>query len=131
MNENESLVRRFFEEVWSAGRLETVDELVAPGHRHHISGGTVDGPGGVKDLVTWLRAAFPDLSMTVEEAINAEDTVVVRWTGRGTYAGADVPAARGRRVEYTGIDIVRVRGGQIIELWGNNDSQGLWEQLDA
>jgi steroid delta-isomerase-like uncharacterized protein len=130
MDANEIVVRRFFDEVWSAGRMETVDELVSVGHRHHISGDTVEGPGAVKDLAGWLRAAFPDLTMTVEEAINAEDTVVVRWTARGTYAGDDLPAAKGRRVEYTGIDIVRVRDGQIVELWGNNDSQGLWEQLE-
>jgi predicted ester cyclase len=129
MDENEVVVRRFFDEVWSQGQFGQLQELVSPHHLHHISGETVHGPDGVLAIATWLRGSFPDLTMTIEDVINAPDTVVVRWTADATYAGADLPDANGRHVSYTGIDIVRVKGGQIVELWGNNDAQGLWEQL--
>jgi steroid delta-isomerase-like uncharacterized protein len=129
MDRNEVVVRRFFDEVWSAGDFEVLDELVAPEHLHHISGGTVQGPDGVREMATWLRTAFPDLTMTIEDVISADSAVVVRWTADGTYDGDDEPAAKGRHVSYTGIDIVHVRNGLIVEIWGNNDAQGLWEQL--
>ena len=129
MDENEVVVRRFFDEVWSGGQFEVIEQLVASDHLHHISGETVQGPEGVSELARWLRRAFPDLKMIMEDVITAQDTVVVRWTAEGTYAGEDIPAAQGRRVRYTGIDIVHLKNAKIVELWGNNDAQGLWEQL--
>lgn len=103
---------------------------MAPDHRHNISGKTVTGPGEVKAMVIYLRAVFPDLTFIIEDLIDADDTVVGRWTASASYAGDDPVTARGRRVEYTGIDIVRLHGGRIVELWGNNDAQGLAEQLE-
>jgi predicted ester cyclase len=127
---NEVVVRRFFDELWSGGNVAVADELLAPHHQHHISGGTLHGPGAVKAMVVGLRTSFPDLTFRLEDVINAEDTVVVRWTAFATYAGEDPPGANGRRVTWTGIDIVRLRDERIVELWGNNDSQGLAEQLE-
>jgi predicted ester cyclase len=129
MDENEVVVRRFFDEVWSGGRFDVIEELVASDHLHHISGVPVQGPEGVSQLAGWLRRTFPDLKMILEDVITAQEKVVVRWTAEGTYAGDDLPAAQGRRVRYTGIDIVHVKNGKIVELWGNNDARGLWEQL--
>jgi steroid delta-isomerase-like uncharacterized protein len=130
--ENAVIVRRFFDEVWSAGELQVADELVADGHVHHISGGEMRGPEAVKQMVLDLRGAFPDLRFVIEDELVAGDKVVVRWTAHGTHLGAfaDIPAT-GRAVQWTGIDMVQVKDGQIIELWGNNDAIGLVEQLTA
>jgi steroid delta-isomerase-like uncharacterized protein len=125
--------QRFFREVWSAGKLDLVDELFAPGYVGHPSGPeeTVRGPDGVKQYVGRLRKAFPDLTMTVEDQIAEDDKVATRWTARGTHDGELMGSGpTGRTGTVTGITIQRIAdGGQIAEGWTNWDTLGLLHQL--
>jgi predicted ester cyclase len=61
-----------------------------------------------------------------------EDTVVYRFTARGTHKGPfmGVPPT-GRRVRVVGIGIDRFRDGKMIERWVQYDSAGLLQQLGA
>ncbi len=127
---NEALARRFFDEVWSGGRYDAVDLLLAGDHRHYLSGEDVGGPDEVKELARAMREGFPDLTFTLEDVVSSGNKVVVRWTARGTHEGAFAgQEPTGRRVEWTGMDLIRFEGGRIVELWGNNDAMGLWDQL--
>lgn len=131
MDPNEVLARRFFDEVWTGGRYDVADLLLGSDHRHHISGETLGGAAAVKEMARSLRSAFPDLAFSIEDTICADDKVLVRWTARGTNTGAfGGRPATGRAVEWTGMDLIRVADGRIVELWGNNDAMGLWDQLD-
>jgi steroid delta-isomerase-like uncharacterized protein len=130
MNQNELLARRFFDDVWSEGRYDVVDLLLGSDHRHHISGDTLVGRQAVKDLAGSLRGAFPDLRFAIEDTMADGDRVLVRWTARGTHTGTlGGVEGTGRQVEWTGMDLLRMADGRIVELWGNNDALGLWEQL--
>jgi predicted ester cyclase len=132
VEQNELVVRRFFDELWTRGRLEVADELMAPEHTHHLSGDDLGGPQEVKGLVTFLRGAFPDLRFVIEDVVVAGDKVVVRWTAVGTHLGefGGIPPS-GRVVTWTGMDLVRLQDHRIVELWGNNDALGLREQLTS
>jgi predicted ester cyclase len=37
----------------------------------------------------------------------------------------------GRRITLTGIHVMRVEGGKVVEHWGQQDSLGLMQQLGA
>ena len=52
------------------------------------------------------------------------------WTATGTHGGTifDVPPT-GRRVRWTGIDLVRLDDGKLVELWAEADGSGLMDQL--
>ena len=132
MEANETLARRFFDDLWTNGDFDTADLLVATDHQHHLSGSTVAaGPGGVKELARSMRSAFPDLAFVIEDTLVSEDKVLVRWTAYGTHAGTfGGVEGTGRRVSWTGMDLIRFADGRIIELWGNNDALGLFEQLE-
>lgn len=132
MDENEVIARRFFDELWTGGRLYVADELLSDGHLHHISGDVMQGTEAVKDLVQMLRTGFPDLRFEIEDVVSRDDKVLVRWTAHGTHDGELGGAApTGRQVRWTGMDLIRFQEGRIVELWGNNDSLGLWEQLES
>jgi predicted ester cyclase len=79
-----------------------------------------------------LRAGFPDLHFTVEDQIAEGDTVVTRWTARGTHRGKfqDIPAT-GREIRLAGTDIDRIIGGKVVECWAHVDELGLMRQLGA
>lgn len=132
--ENKAVIRRFLEEVFSAGNLELVDELFATAyvlHNPSVSG-EVRGPEGMKQYVNMYRNAFPDTRFTVEDQIAEGDEVVTRWTFRGTHQGElmGIPPT-GKRVTITGIAINRLSGGKIEEQWNNFDQLGVLQQLGA
>ena len=84
---NKALVRRWFEEVWNQGREKTIDELfAADGVAHGLGDTEADtrGPEGFKPFFRNLRGSFPDLHMTVEDAIAEGDKVTVRLLVKGT-----------------------------------------------
>jgi len=128
--ENESVVRRFFEELWNAGDLALADDIVAPQHVHHVGDDVRHGPEGVRQMASSLREAFPDLHFTLEDVLSDADRVAVRWTATGTQTGAffDLDPT-GRHARWTGMDMVRLHDGQLVELWANADGAALWEQL--
>ena len=68
----------------------------------------------------------------IDDLIAEGDKVVARTTMRGTHLGSffGVPPS-GKTVEMTGVHIVRIADGRIIEHWGNNDDLGLMRQLGA
>jgi predicted ester cyclase len=81
-------------------------------------------------FVKHIRTAFPDINLKIEDAIGAQDKVVVRWLGVMTHSGdpLGIPAT-GKPVRITGISIARILNGQIVEGWNNWDQLGMSEQL--
>ena len=79
------------------------------------------------EQVWWqqVKAAFPDMTFTVELLIEHEDLVVSNWSVRGTHTGTpffDLPPS-GAPVEINGTAILRMRDGKIVEHWGGPHCQ--------
>ncbi len=132
--ENKAVFRRYFEEVLNTGNLDLVDELIARTYVSHYPTGYDfgGGPEGVKQIVTAVRAGFPDVHFTIEDLIAEGDKVVGRWTFRGTHQGDFMGILpTGKKVSVMGIAIYRVARGKIAEAWVAWDSLGLVQQLGA
>jgi steroid delta-isomerase-like uncharacterized protein len=129
---NKNTVRRLFEEVWNKGNLQVTDDLFTPNYTHHDSS-TPDvgrGPESEKKRVTLYRTAFPDLRLTVEDIIAEGETVVARWSCRGTHKGdLNGIAPTGKHVNFTGISIARFTNGKMSEGFVNWDALSLMQQL--
>ena len=131
---NKALLRRWFEEVWNQGRAEAIDELfAADGIAHGLSDdaeGSLKGPGGFKPFHETFRGAFPDIEVTVEDMIAEGDKVAARCAVRGQHAGDHLGvAATNAPVDFTGVAIVRIRDGKIVEAWNNFDFMKMNRQL--
>ena len=116
-NQNKSLMRRVFEEMWNQARPSLAVEIF-------------DQPQGVERFVSQFLASFPDLQHTVEEMIAEGHRVAVRFTARGTHKGQwmhFVPT--GISIQYTGVTIARIAGDKIIEHNTWWDRAGLMEQI--
>jgi steroid delta-isomerase-like uncharacterized protein len=133
-DENKTVARRWFEELFKAGNLEVADEITAPDHVNHdpTLPDIPPGPEGQKQIVNLYRGAFTNAQITVEKQIAEGDRVVTRWTGRGTHQGEfmGVPPS-GNRVEISGMTINRFSGGKIAETWTNYDALGMMRQIGA
>jgi steroid delta-isomerase-like uncharacterized protein len=92
------------------------------------------GPGldGIKQLVAVYHAVFPDLSVTTDDVLISDDRVAVRWTATGTHQGDQlgVPAT-GKQVRLTGIDILRVQDGRVVERWGETNGLEMMQQIGS
>jgi steroid delta-isomerase-like uncharacterized protein len=128
--QNKAHIRRVIEEVYNRGDLALVDEVAASDLIIHAGPQDIRGREGAKQYVAALRAGFPDLRFTIEDQVAEGDTVVTRWTARGTHAGEfqGVPAT-GREIRITGTDIDRIVGGKVTECWAHLDELGLMRQL--
>lgn len=129
---NQAIVRRSLEEVYNAGRVESVDELVSKDFVAHMSGQDVHGPEEMKGYVWQLRQAFPDLHLSIDDQVAEGDKVVTRWTATGTQTGPfQGIAPTGRRCTMSGIDIDYVIDGKTVECWSLADTLSLLQQLGA
>jgi steroid delta-isomerase-like uncharacterized protein len=132
--ENKAIVRRLYEtfnRAVSTGDMSLLDQVLsADAVDHNPNPGQAPGLEGVKQVFGQFGAAFPDFTLIVEDMIAEGDKVVSRLTVRATHKGdfQGIPAT-GKMVTQTGIDILRIAGGKVVERWGEFDNLGLLQQL--
>ena len=132
LEQNKAIYRRFLQEVFNEGRLDKL-ELLSPSYVFHDAPpGTPKGPEAIKQVVTMFRGAFPDLKITIEEMVAEGDKVCARATTRGTHQGPifGIPATE-KAVTMTGLTMVTITDGRLVESWVKNDVMGLMKQLGA
>lgn len=125
---NELVVRRFYEELWNAWRLDLADEIVSPTIRFRGSlGASFVGREDFKRYVESVRTAFPDWHNRIDEVLVIGDRVVTRMTWSGTHRGrlGDLEPTNAW-VEYPGAAFFRLSDDLIAEAWVVGDTQELW-----
>lgn len=131
---NKQVVRRIYDEVFSQGALDVIDEVVSAGAIDHAPPPFPidDVREGLKEFTRQMRAAFPDLRIGVNDLVAEGDKVAVYYTMEGTNQGdfMGMPAT-GARVSIDGFDLIRVQDGICTEHWGVFDNGSLIEQLGA
>ena len=132
--ENKELLRRWFEEVWNKGRADAIEELF---DENGIAHGLADdpsqplkGPSDFRPFHTTFREAFPNMIIVVEDMVAEGDKVAARCSVRGKHEGEFLGrAATQSPVEFTGIAIVRIDNGKIVEAWNNFDFMAMYKQV--
>ena len=131
--QNKSTYRSFIQQVFNEGRLDALDEFLAPSYViRDAPPGTPLGAEGVKQVVSMFRGAFPDLEITLDDLIAEGDKVAARSTLRGTHRGTLFGiAATGKPVSMTSLTLVCIVDGRLVESWVKNDVTSLMNQLGA
>ena len=131
-----TLIHQWFEQVWNQGDESAIDRLMADDAVSHglidAEGNPLQGKADFKPFFRRFRNAFPDMQIVVEDTIVEGDKIAARCTVRATHSGDTLGfAATHRPVEFTGICIVRVRDGQLVEGWNNFDFATMLSQLQS
>ena len=127
---NKHVFRMVIEKAYSKGDLELLDKAFAPNFVEHQAGIVPPTVEGVRRSIVYLRRAFPDLKLTIEEIIADGDKTWARITGRGTHQGPFMGLSpTGRSIVVTVMDVCRFENGQIIEHWGVADRLAVMAQL--
>jgi steroid delta-isomerase-like uncharacterized protein len=133
--DSEATVRQFYTAM-STGDARLLDEILADDWEDiPLPPGVERGRESFKSQgLGYIRAAFPDFTVTNEDVIVSADgsKVAVRSTSRGTHQGplAGIPAT-GKKVEFRAFDIHRLEGGVIVETWHLEDFLDAVMQLGA
>jgi predicted ester cyclase len=108
---------------------DVVDRFVAVDYVNH-NPFVADGREANRAFWSDYFTAFPDVVVTMEDLVVADDRVVGRFTYRGTHAGPFYGIApTGTRVEMRSIDIWRVAGGEFVEHWDELNLLDLFQQM--
>jgi steroid delta-isomerase-like uncharacterized protein len=134
MTTPESVVRTWFDEVWNQGKETSIDRLFAADCvAHGLSnpdGSPVRGPAAFKSFFRQFRDAFPDMHIEVERTVTEGDVTAAYCHVTGAHSGKDfIRPATGKRIDFWGVAIGRVRDGQIVEAWNTFDFLTLYQQL--
>ncbi|MEO7717307.1 MAG: ester cyclase [Capsulimonas sp.] len=135
MEQNEALIRRWFEELWNQKRVETIDELFAP---DGVSYGMLEDGVATHGAEHWKQvhasfcAAIPDLHIEVCHVIAGGDHVAVRFTATGTNTGPfqGIPASN-NPIKIEGMCTGLIRDGKLVEGRNVLDMLGLLQQIGA
>ena len=131
--ENKAIALQFCEETWGKGNLAAVDQFASSDFKvyYPILPAPLDSEG-FKSWVADTHAGFPDLELTIVDAIAEGDKVALSWTAKGTHKGEIKLlqlAATQKSVSWTGIIIYRIVAGKIAEERGEENALGLLQQL--
>lgn len=130
---NKEIARKYPEEVISEGNLDLIDEIIADDYVEYNSARPepLHGPDEVREYVSTLRTAVPDIRCGVEDLIAEGDMVVRRDRATGTHEGGFMGIEAAGEAVVEGIHIHRIEDGQLVETWAQNDVMGLLQQLGA
>jgi hypothetical protein len=109
------------------GRPENVDEVLAPVLTAHLprAGGRPPRAAGRAEMLAWaasVRSAFLNFELSVHVGpILGVHLIAGRWDMRGIARSGGRWGPPGTVVTSSGVDIVRLDGGRIVELWVNAD----------
>ncbi len=132
VEEKRDVLRRVSGEIFGRGRIDLVDELLAPDFVDHdpLPGVSPDREG-VKTLVGLFRTAFPDFQVevlhTVVEGDKAVDHIASTGTHLGEFMGIE---ATGKPIRTSAIVISELGSdGRIVARWQRFGAMQLLQQL--
>ena len=115
-SESHKAVFRRAVEVWAAGDISKLDEVVAPSYIGHTSAGERD-LDGLRETIEAFHRLHSQCSFRVEDQMVDGEKVITRMTADVTMRDS------GESVTLMGINISRIVDGKIVEEWNT------WEPL--
>ncbi len=128
---NKAVVRRMVE-AFNKADVRTIDKVVHPKFisRTPPHPGTKPNREGLKRQIKLLHTAFPDARYKIDELIADGDKVYLRWTmtaiNKGPYMGMQ---PTGKRMTHYGQELLRFKGGKIVERHGQSDNIEFMQKL--
>lgn len=127
---NKANIRRHCDEIWHAGNLNVVDELIAPNYVFHGPENEGHGPEFFKQFVAGERAALPDIHFAIDVMVGEGDYVAVQYIMTGTFLNkmGDMEPT-GKKLNSKGVVIYRFENGQQAEAWSYSNQFVTYRQL--
>lgn len=119
--------------LWAGADLRLADEIHDAAFIDHASDARGTDLTSFKSGISNLYAAFPDFCAKTQHLVVDEirATVAIMWTANGhhrfPFMGRPASLAR---IDFKGIEIIRIAHGKIVERWGEWDGLHICAQMD-
>jgi len=131
-SKNREFAVRWFEEGWNRRNESVVYELLAEDAAGHLPSGLIHGPKDFAKLRTDFLQAFPNMKLIIEDTVEQDDNIVVRWRFEGDHTGAGFGLQpTNKKIMFTGMTWMHFQAGKIVEGWDGWDATKLFQQMGA
>jgi len=130
IEENKEIVRRY-QEAYNTANYDALDEVVATDVLTPNMISTMPrGLEGAKLVHQKTLTGMPDYHTAIEDLIAEGDKVAARVRITGTHTGDfyGIPPT-GKHIDLSGMYIVRIADGKIVEHWGEENGSEVLRQL--
>ena len=124
-----------YNRAWNEHDVDAIIAMHAPDmvFENHTAGERAGG-SQVREHISRIFAAWPDIAFATRRLYVREDLVVQEWTARATHTremrrGEIVAAPSGRRVEWEGLDVIPFEDGQVKRKDVYSDSVSILRQV--
>jgi predicted ester cyclase len=130
-----TILERWFEEVWNKGNEAAIDELLAPDVIIHNllsgDGEKISDVPAFKKMYRDFRSALTEVHVTVEHELTQGDMGGARCVVTAIHSGEGLGRApRSKPIRFTGMAMVRIRDGKIVESWNHFDFETMYQQME-
>lgn len=130
----EEIARSYFECVTNRDVAGMMEHWTPGGHGHIVGTAELTAPDTYSAWFNSLFAAFPDFRFEVNSITAQDDRAAVHWSATGTFNGTGVfegMVPTGSSVNVSGIDLLQVKEGKLVELWAYLNGLELSRQVGA
>ncbi len=132
MADLKALMGRIYEEVFTNGNVDLIDELMHENFVEHeeVPPGIPPGRETPRTMTVMMRNAFPDFRVEVHEMLQDGNKVIARARFTGTHHGEfmGLPPT-GKAFDINVIDIIEFEGDKAVAHWGLMDTAKMMQQL--
>jgi len=127
----DSVVRRWFSEVWNAGREDAVWQLMAPDALvHGLGDEPMIGPAQFIGYFRAMHGALRPIDVTVVRTVVDGEMVVAHCHVTARHSGPTLGGPpTGQTADFWGMTMARVVDGQIVEGWNCFDFLTMFQQF--
>jgi len=121
----QTLLHRWYEEVWNNSNEHAIDELLDESAVIHglETDHTKTGPQAFKPFYHGFRQNFPSVNVNLEPIITTDEFEAAHCVVNAT-------TMDGKEVNFTGLTIAKFKNGKLIEGWNAFDFLTMHKQLE-
>jgi predicted ester cyclase len=122
---------RAFYDFWNTGDAALLKQAIAENFTDRtLPPGRPQGPEGPAFASRQFRAAVPDLKVTLEKMIVADNYVTVHMSFTGHFTGIfGRTQGTGQPIAFIATDLVKVENGRITDNWHIEDNLTLLQEM--
>jgi predicted ester cyclase len=127
LQQQKALVQRWIDIGFNQRNPGVVEEMFSPAL---VVNGERIGRDGLRQSMSRFLVAFDGLRVTITAIVAEDDKVALWYDAEGVHRGEfNGIAPTGKRVRWSGSDLLRIQDGAIVEARFLDDALGLMRQL--
>lgn len=129
--QNRILVQRWIDEVWTNMDPAAIDEILAENIQFNYAPEGIEvNREGYKQTMALYADIFTEKRFTLHDMVVEGNKVAARWSSESIHSAEFMGIApTGKKIKESGISILRIEEGKIVEEWTEVDMFGILLQI--